>query len=131
MEFFSRLGTLAIAGAVLFVAIKLNKSNNKKAKNWSIVVAIVAGLAALVTIVGDWMTGADWLGQFAVAGLIVCVAIIVVDWMIDKKPDKPAMYAGFALGMMIVLGAANLDTAAQQIGDGGSQVGNQLSQMGK
>lgn len=130
MEFFTRLGTLVIAASIFFVALKLNKSSNKKAKHWSIVVSIVAGLAALITVVGDWMSEADWLGQFAVGGLIVCTAIIVVDWLVDKKPDRPALYAALALGMMIVLGAANLDDAAKQIGDGGSQVGEQLSKMG-
>ena len=130
MEFFGRLGALAIAGALLYVGIKLNKASKKGAKNTSIVFGFLGGLAFLVTVVGDWMHQASWLGQFAVAALIVCVCIIVVDWLVDKKPDKPALYAAFALGMAIVLGAANLDTAAKQIGDGGSQVSDQLSKMG-
>ncbi len=130
MDFFARAGFLATAAALMFVAIKLNKASKKGAKNTSIVVAFIAGLAALATIVGNWMTDADWLGQFAAAGLIVCACIIAVDWIVDKKPDKPAMYAAFALGMMIVLGASNLDSIGQQIGDGGSAVGDQLSKMG-
>lgn len=131
MEFFGRLGALAIAGALLYVGIKLNKSSKKGAKNASIVFGFIAGLAFLVTVVGDWMHKADWLGQFAVAALIVCVCIIIVDWLVDKKPDKPALYAAFALGMAIVLGAANLPTAMNQISNGGTEVSNQLSQMGK
>ncbi len=130
MDFFARAGFLATAAALLFVAIRLNKSPKKGAKNASIVFAFVAGLALLSTVVGDWMTGADWLGMFAAAGLIVCAAIISVDWLVDKKPDKPAMYAAFALGMVIVLGASNLDSIGQQIGDGGGAVGEQLSKMG-
>ena len=131
MEFFTRLGSLAIAAALIYVALKLNKSANKKAKNTSIIAGFIAGLALLVTVVGDWMSATDWLGQFAVAVLIVCACIIIVDWLIDKKPDKPALYASIALGMAIVLGAANLPEAAEQIGNGGSQVGEQLSRMGR
>ncbi len=130
MGFFVRLGFLATAAALLFVAIKLNKSSKKGAKNTSVVFAFIAGLALLSTIVGDWMTGADWLGMFAAAGLIVCVAIIVVDWLIDKKPDKPAMYAAFALGLVVILGASNLDAVGKQVSDGGGAVGEQLSKMG-
>ncbi len=130
MGFWTRAGMLAAAVAIMFVAMKMNKSSNRKAKNISILVAGVAGLAGLATIVGDWMTDLDWLGMFAAAGLIVCAAIIAVDWLVDKKPDKPAMWAAFALGMMIVLGASNLDAIGEQIGDGGSAVGEQLQKMG-
>lgn len=131
MDFFARAGFLASAAALLFVAIRLNKSSKKGAKNTSIVFAFIAGLALLSTIVGDWMTGADWLGMFAAAGLIVCTAIIAIDWLVDKKPDKPAMYAAFALGLVVILGASNLDAVGEQIGNGGTAVGEQLSQMGK
>ncbi|GAA0528961.1 hypothetical protein GCM10010172_06980 [Paractinoplanes ferrugineus] len=130
MGFLARAGMLAAAAAILFVAIKLNKSSKKGAKNTSIVIAFIAGLAALATIVGDWMTDMDWLGLFAAAGLIVCTAIIIVDWLVDKKPDRPAMYAAFAFGMMVILGASNLDSIGDQIGDGGKQVSNQLQKMG-
>ena len=74
MDFWTRAGFLATAAALMFVAIKLNKATKKGAKTTSIVVAFIAGLAGLATIVGDWMTSADWLGQFAAAGLIVCAA---------------------------------------------------------
>ncbi len=125
-----RFGALLIAGALLFVAIRLQRSSKKAAKNASVVVAFLAGLALLTTIVGGWMQ-ASWLGSLGVAGLLVCACIIAVDWLIDKKPDKPAMYAAFALGMMIVLGASNLPAVGDQISDGGSKVSEQMSQMGK
>ncbi|MFI5895603.1 hypothetical protein ACIA5D_36465 [Actinoplanes sp. NPDC051513] len=127
----ARFGLLLIAAAVLFAAHRTHKSSKKSAKNVAVVMAFLAGLAFLATFVGDWMQSAAWLGGLGVAGLIVCACIIAVDWFIDKKPDKPAFWAAFALGFAIVMGAANIDQAGQQIQDGGREVTNQLSQMGK
>ena len=127
----ARFGLLCIAAAILFAAYRTHKSSKKSAKNVAVVLAFFAGLAFLATFVGDWMRGASWLGGLGVALLIVCAAIIFVDWVVDKKADKPAFWAAFALGFAIVLGASNLDQAGQLIGDGGREVGSQLSQMGK
>lgn len=127
----ARFGLLLIAAAVLFAAHRTHKSSKKSAKNVAVVMAFLAGLAFLATFVGDWMQSAAWLGGLGVAALIVCVAIIVVDWAIDKKPDKPAFWAAFALGFAVIMGASNLDDAGRMIGDGGTAVGKQLSQMGK
>lgn len=125
-----RFGALLIAAALLFVALKMQKSGNKKAKNASVVAAFIAGLAALTAVVGDWMQ-ASWLGGLAAAGLIVCACIIAIDWLVDKKPDKPAMYAAFALATMIVLGAGHLDAVGNQISSGSDRVGEQMSKMDK
>jgi MFS family permease len=127
----SRFGMLLIAAALLFVAIRMNKSSNKKAKHASIVTAFLAGLFFLGTIVGGWITGADWLTGLGVAGLLVCACIIAVDWLADKKPDKPALYAAFALPLFIILGAASLPAVGGQIADSGHAVTEQMSQMGK
>ena len=127
----ARFGLLLIAGAVLFAAHRTHKSSKKSAKNIAVVMAFLAGLAFLATFVGDWMQSASWLGGLGVAALIVCACIIAIDWLVDKKPDKPAFWAAFALGFAIVLGAANLDDAGRLIQDGGSEVSSQLSQMGK
>lgn len=127
----SRFGMLLIAAALLFVAIKMNKSQNKKMKHASIVFAFIAGLFFLGTIVGQWMASAHWLSGAAAAGLIVCAAIIAVDWLADKKPDKPAMYAAFAFGLFIVMGVAALPQVGDQIGKSGHAVTEQMSQMGK
>jgi peptidoglycan/LPS O-acetylase OafA/YrhL len=127
----ARFGLLAIAAALLFAAHRTHKSSKKAAKNTAVVMAFLAGLAFLATFVGDWMQSASWLGGLGVAILIVCAVIIVVDWAIDKKPDKPAFWAAFALGFAIVLGASNLDDAGRMISDGGHEVSSQLSQMGK
>ena len=126
----ARFGLLLIAAAILFAAYRTHKSSKKSAKNVAVVMAFFAGLAFLATFVGDWMQSAQWLGGAGVAGLIVCTAIIAIDWAVDKKPDKPAFWAAFALGFAIVLGAANLDEAGSLIGDGGREVSQQLSQMG-
>ena len=127
----ARFGLLLIAGAILFAAYRTHKSSKKSAKNTAVVMAFLAGLAFLATFVGDWMQSASWLGGAGVAALIVCSAIIFVDWIVDKKADKPAFWAAFALGFAIVLGASNLPTAGDQIGQGGKQVTEQLSKMGK
>ena len=127
----ARFGTLAIAAAILFISHRLHKSSKRGAKNIAVIGAFVAGLAFLVTFVGGWMRGADWLGGFSVAGLIVCAGIVLIDWLIDKKPDKPAFWAAFALALFIVIGVANLPKAGQQIGQGGKQVTEQLSKVGK
>ncbi|GAA0494606.1 hypothetical protein Ade02nite_20020 [Paractinoplanes deccanensis] len=127
----ARFGLLLIAGALLFAAHRTHKASKKSAKNVAVVMAFLAGLAFLATFVGDWMQSAAWLGGAGVAALIVCAAIIVVDWAVDKKPDKPAFWAAFALGFAVVLGASNLDQAGRLIQDGGTEVSNQLSQMGK
>ena len=60
----ARFGTLAIAAAILFISMRLQKSSKRGAKNLSIIGAFLAGLAFLVTFVGGWMRGADWLGGF-------------------------------------------------------------------
>ncbi len=127
----ARFGLLCIAGALLFAAYRTHKSSKKSAKNVAVVMAFFAGLAFLATFVGDWMQSAEWLGGLGVAALIVCAAIIGVDWVIDKKADKPAFWAAFALGFAVVMGASNLDDAGKLIGDGGREVGQQMSQMGK
>lgn len=127
----ARFGLLLIAAAVLFAAYRTHKSSKKSAKNVAVVMSFLAGLAFLATFVGDWMQSAEWLGGLGVAALIVCVAIIVVDWAIDKKPDKPAFWAAFALGFAVIMGASNLDDAGRMISDGGTEVSRQLSQMGK
>lgn len=127
----SRFGMLLIAAALLFVAVRMNKSSNKKAKHASIVASFLAGLFFLGTIVGRWIAGADWLAGVGVAGLIVCVCIIAIDWFADKKPDKPALYAAFALALFIVMGAGSLPEVGNQISDSGREVSNQMSQMGK
>lgn len=127
----ARFGLLLIAAAILFAAHRTHKSSKKSAKNVAVVMSFFAGLSFLATFVGDWMQSASWLGGLGVAALIVCAAIITVDWAVNKKADNPAFWAAFALGFAIVLGAANLDQAASLIGDGGREVGQQLSQMGR
>jgi peptidoglycan/LPS O-acetylase OafA/YrhL len=132
MGFLERLGTLAIAAALLFAALRIHKSSGKHTrvtKPAGVITAFVAGLAFIVTVVGAWMIGwgLGW-ASFGVAGLIVCVAIVVVDWLLDGKPDKPALWAAFVLPLFLVIGITSLPAVGNQIGQGGQQV---TSQMGK
>ncbi len=130
-----RAGTLAIAGALLFAALRVHKSSGrhtKFTKPAGVVLAFVAGMAFLVTFVGSWMAGlAQAAGAFGVAGLIVCVSVIAVDWLLDNKPDKPAFWAAFFLAMFLVVGVSQIPAATNQIGHGGQQVGGQMSKAGK
>lgn len=127
----ARFGLLLIAGAILFAAHRAHKSSKKSIKNVAVVMSFFAGLAFLGTFVGDWMRSASWLAAAGVAGLIVCASIIFVDWVGDKKADKPAFWAAFALGFAIIMGASGLDDAGRMVSDGGREVANQMSKMGK
>lgn len=131
--FWERFGTLAIAAAVLFVALRAHKSSKRPAKWVGVIGAFLAGCAFLVTFVGAWMgsLSARGLGLFIVAGLIICVGIIVIDVLIDKKPDKPAFWAAFALAFVMVFGVANLPRATGQIGGGVDRVGTSFQQVGR
>jgi phosphoglycerol transferase MdoB-like AlkP superfamily enzyme len=69
-------------------------------------------------------------GSLFVAGLIVCVVIIAIDWFADGKPDKAAFWAAFFLAGMVVFGAASLPRVGDQIGNGANQVGSQIQRVG-
>lgn len=133
--FWTKFGTLLVAAALLYAAAKVHKSRGKGAKvakPAGIILAFLAGCAFLVTVVGPWMLSlAEKIVGFSVAGLIVCVAIIIVDWLLDKKPDKPAFWAALLLPLFLVLGFSQLPSVAGQIGDGAKQVGGQIQQIDK
>lgn len=128
-------GTLAIAAALLFGARRLHKSagkHTKITKPAGVIFAFVAGLAFLASIAGTWLSGwGDGVGYFAVAGLIICVFIVAVDWLLDSKPDSPAFWAAFVLPFMLVLGVAHIPTVSHQIKQGGNQVTAEMKKAGK
>lgn len=129
-----RFGSLAIAAAVLFVAYRLHGAGGKHVKRTkpaAIILSFLAGCAFLVTIVGGWILGLKGVGIFAAAGLIACVGIVAIDWLLDKKPDKPAFWAAFALAFFLVLGGASLSTAGDQVQKGGTQVQQVVDKIGK
>lgn len=135
MDFLPRLGALFIAAAILFAALRFHKSSgphSAKAKKTGAVLAFIAGMAFLVTIVGDWMGKVAAIGgALGAALLIIAVATIVVDWGMDKRPDKPAFWAMFALPALLVFGVTQIPAVADQIGDGGRQVSEQMNKVGK
>lgn len=126
--FWDRAGTLAIAAALLFAALRFHRSSKRWAKVVGVVGAFLAGCALLVTVVGSWMGGlaGRGAGAFFVAGLIACATIIGVDCLVDRKPDKPAFWAAFALAAVMVFGAASIPQATGQIGDGADRVGGSI-----
>jgi hypothetical protein len=127
----ARLGTLAIAAALLFAARRVHRSAGKRTKFTKpagVVLAFLSGCAFLVTFVGGWMSGLA-AGGFAVAGLIVCTVVIAVDWFADNKPDGAAFWAAFFLATFVVLGASQIPQATGQVGDGLSKVGEQMTQV--
>lgn len=131
----ARLGTLAIAAALLFAArrfYKVRGEKQAKTRTVSVVLAFVAGLAFLATIAGSWAVNLGrGMGGWAVGLLIACIVIILVDWLIDKKPDAAAFWAAFVLGLAIVVGWAGLPKAVDQVHDGGNQVISQMNSGGK
>lgn len=125
-----RISALAIAAVVLFAAWKLHGSSGKMSratKVAGVLGALVAGLAFLVTFVGDLagQISAAYPGLMAV-GLVACAAVILVDWLIDGRPDRPAFIAMFLLPIFLALGLNNLDMIGDQIGDGADRVGTEL-----
>lgn len=127
--FLAGLGGLAIVAALIVAGLRLNKSSGKKAKHASMILALLAGCAFLATTFGGWLTGWGSWGLFAVAGLIGCLAVAGVDWLVDKKPDKPAFFSAVLLPLMLVIGLAQVPTVASMISTGGQQVGSQVSSV--
>lgn len=126
----ARIGALLIACALLFAALRIHRS--QKGKKAGTILALLAGMAFLVTVVGDWMGRAASVGgALGVAGLIIAVGIIIADWAMDKRPDKPAFWAMFALPALIVFGISQIPAVGEQLGDGGKQVAEQMNQVGK
>lgn len=129
----SRLGALVLAIAILYTAHKVHKSSGKHSKVTKpagVVLAFLAGCGLLVTLVGEWMGNlASQAPAVAVGLLIVTVTIIVVDWLLDGRPDTAAFYAALILPILLVFGFANIGAAAGQVGEGASRVGDQVSQQ--
>lgn len=131
MDFGTRAGAIVIAAALLFCALRFHRSSSPKGKKIGTGFAGVAGLATLAAITGDWMAGmSNFWSSVVVALLVVAGVVIGVDWVLDKRPDKPAFWAMFALPTLLVLGVMQLPAVGDQIGDGGSQVKAQLEKVG-
>lgn len=125
-----RISALAIAAVVLFAAWKLHSSSGKfftATKVAGVLGAFVAGLAFLVTFVGDYAAriSAAYPGLMAIV-LVVVAVVIVVDWGLDRRPDKPAFIAMFLLPAALALGLSNLGMIGDQIGDGAERVNAEL-----
>jgi len=133
--FWQGLGTLTCAVALLFGALRLHGSSGKHTKVTKpagLILAFVAGLASLATVFGGWMVGLGaTFGMFAAAALIACVFIVGVDWLLDKKPDKPAFWAAFALPIVLVLGLAQIPAVFDLVGTGANRVQVEMSSAGR
>ncbi len=131
MNLAARAGLIAIAAALLFSALRFHKSSHSKGKKIGTAFSGVAGLATLTAIAGDWLGDiTSFWANFVVAALVSAVVIVLVDWAMDKRPDKPAFWAMFALPTLLVLGIAQVPAVGDQIGDGGQQVADQMSKVG-
>jgi hypothetical protein len=131
MEFGTRAGAIVIAAALLFFALRFHKSSHTKGKKLGTAFALIAGLATLAAVVGDWMGGlSQFWASVVVALLIIAVGIIIVDWAMDKSPDKPAFWAAYALPVLLAVGVLQIPAVGSQIGNGGKQVADQMSKVG-
>lgn len=125
-----RFGVFAIAAAIFFVAYLAFKSSRRGVKQAGMIGSFLAGLGFLGTFVGGWITEQDWLGGLSVAGLIAVAGIVFIDWLANKKIEKPTFFALLVLPFFLVLGIANIGAAWDLIYDGGREVGSQMSQVG-
>lgn len=134
LSFGERFTAFAIAAALLFAAIRIHGASPRKpliTKSIGLIIAFLSGLAFLVTFVGGWMADlAEKAAGVAIAGLIVCVVVIVVDWLIDKKPDKFAFWAAFALALFLFVGVGQLPQVKDQVSDGGQEIGTEIRKAG-
>lgn len=131
MELGTRAGAVIIAAALLFCALRFHKSTNSKGKKIGTALAFIAGLATIAAIVGDWMgVLSDFWASVVVALLLVAFVVLIVDWAMDKRPDKPAFWSAFALPTLLVVGFVQIPAVGNQIGDGGKQVADQMSKVG-
>lgn len=125
-----RLGVLAIAGALLFAALKAHKSSGRKGSWAGCVLAVIAGMFFLTTFIGGWIAAhSKALAAISVAGLIVIAAMIAFDMVGDRNPDKKSSFwASFLLPLVLVVGFAQLPAVGNQIGKGGDQVMSTINQ---
>lgn len=131
--FGERALAVLIAGALLFAALRVHKSagkHTKVTKPVGVALALIAGLGMLVAVAGSWMSGKGW-GVVGVAGIIIAGTIAGVDVALDKKPDKPAFWAAFALPLLLVLGVAHIPDVTNQVNKGGNEVVSQINKHGK
>jgi drug/metabolite transporter (DMT)-like permease len=130
-----RFGSLILCAAFLFAALKVHKSRGRHAKATKpagIVLAFLAGLMFLVTVTGAWV--AAFARNTGVAGAVILIVVVVIlgaDWLHDRRPDRAAFWAAFALGLALVVGIPQFPRVFDQIGRGGHEVTGQISQTGK
>ncbi|MEU0078497.1 hypothetical protein ABZY58_11425 [Micromonospora tulbaghiae] len=130
-DFGARAGAVVIAAALLFCALRIHKSSHAKGKKYGTIAAGLAGLATLTAVAGDWMgTISPFWANVVVALLIIAAVVALVDWVMDKRPDKGAFWSVFALPTLLVLGIVQIPAVGSQIGDGGKQVTEQMSKIG-
>lgn len=119
-----RLGSLALAGALLFFALKAHRASGRVSSWFGCAFAFLAGLFILTTFIGNWVAAnSKALAVFATAGLICIGALIAWDVAKDRNPDKKSSFwAFFVLPILLVVGVAQLPQVGTQISKGGNQV---------
>lgn len=131
------LGGLACFAALVLGGLRLHRVGQGqppnpvkalKAKKASMVVGLAAGCLLLATTIGSWVTG--WglaAGLFAGAALILDGGVVVADWWLDGKPDKPAFWAAVFLPLLLCVGLAQIPTVGNMISGGAGQVGTSVA----
>lgn len=126
-----RFGSLILCVAFLFAALKVHKStgrHSKVTKPLGIGLAFLAGLMFLVTVTGAWVAAfARNTGVLGAVALIGVVVILGADWLHDRKPDRGAFWAAFALGLALVVGIPQMPKVGDQINRGGQAVMSSMS----
>lgn len=125
-----RIGALAIAAVMLFLALRLHKLSGEhvnKTKAGGVILAFISGLLFLATIIGEWLIKfGEKLSLVGVAVLLLCLGVLAIDWAIDKKPDRPAFWSAFFLALFLAISLSQLPQVGKQAGKGSHHIEAQL-----
>lgn len=126
------IGGVALAAAVAFAGYHAHQArkHSKAMKTVGCVLAFIAGLLFLVSVVGDWATniGAT-IPLISLAGFIVALAFIVFDWFNDGEPDRPTFFSAMALPILFVVGFVNFGVIVDLTQQGFDRVSSTVSQQ--
>lgn len=127
-----RAGLLICALVIIFLARRLHKKAHGKAEKTQKIIATIAaflgGLALLGTFVGEWMGRLAGVSPYiAVAGFLLALGGLIVEWWADGKPDTFAFWCALALPITAAFGIAQLGNFGGELNRNADQVSTTIS----